>query len=100
MKSHNYYVYILNNFTKKVLYTGVTNNITRRLYEHRFIEKNSFCYKYRCYYLIYYNWHQNINQAIDEEKRIKGLKRNKKLELIRTMNPEMRFLNDLIEDTF
>ena len=100
MKSHNYYVYILTNFTKKVLYTGVTNNITRRLYEHRFIEKNSFCYKYRCYYLIYYNWHQNINQAIDEEKRIKGLKRNKKLELIRTMNPEMRFLNDLIEDTF
>ena len=42
MKNHNYYVYMLTNFTKKVIYTGVTNNIARRLYEHRHVEKNLF----------------------------------------------------------
>ncbi len=95
MKNHNYYVYILTNFTKKVLYTGVSNNIARRLYEHRYVEKDSFYNKYRCYYLIYFDWFQNINQAIEQEKRIKGWKREKKIKLIKTMNPEMKFLNNL-----
>ena len=98
MKDHHYYVYILTNFTKRVLYTGVTNNLARRLYEHRYVEKSSFCYKYRCYYLVYYDWYQDINQAIEQEKRIKGWIRKKKIDLIRSMNPEMKFLNDLIED--
>lgn len=100
MKDHNYYVYILCNFTKKVLYVGVTNNIARRLYEHRYIEKNSFCYKYRCYYLIYYDYFQDINQAIDREKQIKKWGRKKKLNLITSMNPDIKFLNDLLEEPF
>ena len=100
MKNHNYYVYILTNFTKKVLYTGVTNNLVRRLYEHRYVNKHSFCYKYRCYYLIYYDWFQNIDQAIEEEKRIKGWTRIKKMELIKTINPNMKFLNHFLEDPF
>jgi len=100
MKNHNYYVYILTNYTKKALYTGVTNDLTRRLYEHRYVDKKSFCYKYRCYYLIYYDWFQDINQAIEEEKRIKGWKRDKKIKLIKTMNPDMEFLNDTLGDPF
>jgi len=100
MKNHNYYVYILTNFTKKVLYTGVTNNLVRRLYEYRYVNKHSFCYKYRCYYLIYYDWFQNIDQAIEEEKRIKGWTRIKKMELIKTINPNMKFLNHFLEDPF
>ncbi|MEA3391714.1 MAG: GIY-YIG nuclease family protein [Candidatus Marinimicrobia bacterium] len=100
MNNHNYYVYILTNFTKKVLYTGVTNNLAHRLYEHRYVDKYSFCYKYRCYYLIYYDWFQDINQAIENEKRIKGWTRVKKIKLIKTMNPEMKFLNDLLEDPY
>ena len=97
MKNHNYYVYILTNFTKKVLYTGVTNDLARRLYEHRYIEKGSFCYRYRCYYLLYLDWYQDINQAIDREKQIKKWGRGKKINLIKTINPEMKFLNDTIE---
>lgn len=97
MKNHNYNVYILTNFTKKVLYIGVTNNLARRIYEHRYAEKDSFCFTYRCYYLVYYDWFQDINQAIEQEKRIKGWVRKKKIDLIKSMNPEMKFLNDLID---
>jgi putative endonuclease len=100
MRDYNYYVYLLTNYTKKVLYTGVTNNIARRLYEHRYIEKGSFCYRYRCYYLLYYDWYGDISQAIDREKQIKKWGRSKKIRLIKTLNPNMNFLNDLIEDLF
>ena len=97
MKNHNYYVYILSNFTKKVLYTGVTNDLARRLYEHRYQEKGSFCYRYRCYYLLYFEWHRDINHAIDREKQIKKWGRSKKINLIKSINPDMKFLNDTIE---
>jgi putative endonuclease len=50
--------------------------------------------------LIYYDWFQDINQAIEEEKRIKGWKRDKKIKLIKTMNPDMEFLNDTLGDPF
>jgi putative endonuclease len=83
-----------------VLYTGVTNDIAWRLYEHHYIEKNSFCYRYRCYYLIYYDWFRDINQAIEREKQIKGWTRKKKNNLIKTINPEMKFLNDLVKDAY
>jgi putative endonuclease len=47
--------------------------------------------------LVYYDWFQDINQAIEQEKRIKGWKRYKKIKLIKTLNPEMNFLNDTID---
>ncbi|MEA3391662.1 MAG: GIY-YIG nuclease family protein [Candidatus Marinimicrobia bacterium] len=97
MKNHNYYIYILSNFTQKVLYTGVTNDLARRLYEHRYLEKRSFCYRYRCYYLLYYDWYQDINQAIDREKQIKRWGRQKKINLIRSINPGMKFPNSTID---
>jgi putative endonuclease len=69
----NYYVYITTNPGKKVLYTGVTNDLTRRLQEHynNRDKTNSFVGKYYCYKLIFYEYHTDINQAIRREKEIK-----------------------------
>jgi putative endonuclease len=75
--SHNYYVYILSNKTKTVLYTGVTNNLKERLYYHKNPEPYSkaFTTKYRCFYLIYYEHFFEIEDAISREKEIKGWSR-------------------------
>ena len=100
MKNYNFYTYILINSTKKVLYVGVTNDLDRRLYEHYFGTdlKNSFTSKYKCYYLVWYERHQYINNAIDREKEIKGWLRTKKNKLIEEENPEWKFLNkDIME---
>lgn len=99
-KTHNYYVYILTNPKKTVLYTGVTNNLERRLQEH--LEDNlgprkTFAGKYFCYYLIYYEYYTYIVRAIAREKQIKGWTRKKKEALIKNFNPEWRFLNDPAE---
>ena len=74
-----YQVYILTNFEKTVLYTDVTNNLSRRLYEHKArINKNSFTSKYKCYYLLYFDNFVSIEQAIDREKQIKGWRQDLK----------------------
>ena len=74
MSDYNFYTYIVTNLTKNVLYTGVTNDLERRLYEHYTgnDSKNSFTYKYKCYYLVWYERHQYIQHAIEREKEIKG----------------------------
>ena len=96
MKQHNYYVYITSNKNKTVLYTGVTNDLKRRLFEH---EEDSngpklfFAGKYNCYHLAYYERFQYIQDAIKREKEIKGWKRIKKENLISQLNPEWNFLN-------
>ena len=95
--THNYFVYITTNKTKKVLYTGVTDDLRRRIAEHEEDAKGSkqtFAGKYNCYHLVYHEFHQDINQAIAREKEIKGWTRNKKKALIEKMNPEWRFLNE------
>jgi putative endonuclease len=100
MPQYNFYTYILTNYTKKVLYTGVTNDLERRLYEHYFgiDQKESFTSKYKCYYLVWFERHQYVNHAIEREKEIKGWLRKKKIELIERENPEWRFLNsDIME---
>jgi putative endonuclease len=94
MRDYNYYIYILTNKNKKVLYTGVTNDLQRRLYEHKYDERYSFCRKYNCYYLIYYEWYRNADAAIEREKQIKRWSRKKKIRLIEQFNPEWRFLNE------
>jgi putative endonuclease len=98
MRQYNFYTYILTNYEKKVLYTGVTNNLERRLYEHYFgnDQKESFTFKYKCYYLVWYERHQYINYAIAREKEIKGWSRSKKIKLIEEENPEWNFLNNNI----
>ncbi|MEM5565385.1 GIY-YIG nuclease family protein [Psychroserpens sp. AS72] len=96
--SHNYYVYILTNKNKTVLYTGVTNNLKERLYSH----KNplpfsiAFTTKYKCYFLVYYEHFFEIDVAIKREKQIKGFSRLKKEDLIMNFNSEWAFLNDTI----
>ena len=91
---YNFYVYILTNKAKTVLYTGVTNNLRRRLEEHNEkLNPNSFTAKYNLNYLIYYEKYGWIQQAIAREKEIKLLRRELKLELIKEFNPNMEFLN-------
>ena len=98
---HNYFIYILTNANKTVLYTGVTNNIGRRLLEHNSNPANgkiSFTVKYNCFYLIYFEHFSNINHAIEREKQIKGWSRKKKEDLINSLNPEWKFLNDEVKE--
>lgn len=96
MPNYNFYVYILTNKSKRVLYTGVTNNLERRLHEHYTgtDHPNSFTHKYQCYYLAWFERYQHAQQAIDREKEIKGWLRKKKIDLIGQANPEWRFLNE------
>ena len=96
----NYFIYILTNKNKTVLYTGVSNNIKRRLYEHKEDAngpKRTFAGKYNCFYLIYYERFQLIEHAIKREKEIKGWVRSKKEKLISDFNPDWKCLNDNID---
>ncbi len=95
IRQHHYYVYIVTNPERTVLYTGVSNNLERRLIEHWMNRGDSktFTGKYYCYNLIFYEEYQYINSAIAREKEIKGWRRQKKMDLIRTMNPDWTFLN-------
>ncbi|WP_294288333.1 GIY-YIG nuclease family protein [uncultured Chryseobacterium sp.] len=95
---YTFYVYILTNKSRTVLYTGVTKNLHQRLYQHS--EKsnsNSFTAKYNIEFLIYYEKFGWIQQAIEREKEIKDFPRNKKLKLIRSVNRNLDFLNDLFK---
>lgn len=96
--SHNYYVYILTNKNKTVLYTGVTNNLKDRLYFHKhpLPFSKAFTAKYKCYFLVYYEHFIEIEDAIKREKQIKGMSRKKKEVLITEFNPNWTFLNDNI----
>ena len=96
--THNYYVYILTNKNKTVLYIGVTNNLKNRLHYHRNPVANSkhFTHKYNCKYLLYFENYQDINTAIDREKQLKNWNRKKKENLIISKNPNWNFLNDSI----
>ncbi|MFI5136854.1 MAG: GIY-YIG nuclease family protein [Sphingobacteriales bacterium] len=96
MRNYNFYVYITTNPEKTSLYVGVTNDLTRRLYEHKENKGNgnSFAGKYYCYNLVYYEHFTHINHAIEREKEIKKWRREKKNNLIATENPDWKFLND------
>ncbi|WP_284652989.1 GIY-YIG nuclease family protein [Flavobacterium terrisoli] len=95
---HTYYIYILTNKTKTVLYTGVTNHLRIRLEQHKeSLNTNSFTAKYNVHFLLYYEKFTWIQSAIARESEIKGWKRERKMELIKTMNPELNFLNHLFE---
>ena len=90
-----YYVYILTNKMNTVLYTGVTNNLEYRLYEHKNKTVKGFTAKYNVNKLVYYEETGDIIAAITREKQIKGWLRSKKEELINAVNPEW---NDLSEE--
>ncbi len=88
-----YYVYILTNYTNKVLYIGVTNNLIRRIYEHKNKIIDGFTKKYNINKLVYYEVFNRANDAIVAEKKLKGWLREKKIELIVSMNPEWEDLS-------
>jgi len=94
MKNHEYYIYIVTNQNKTVLYIGVTNNLSRRLKEHFEGKIPGFTQLYKCRYLIYYELFQFIDQAIAREKELKSWRREKKEILIDKFNPDRNFLND------
>lgn len=82
-----FYVYILTNFTNRVLYTGITNNLVIRVYEHKNNLVPGFTQKYNVHKLVYFEIYQDPENAIKREKYIKNLLRNKKIDLIRNNNP-------------
>jgi len=85
-KNRTYYVYILSSLSR-VLYTGVTNDLERRLYEHKNHILPGFSDKYNVNHLVYYEEYQYIADAIAREKEIKGWVRKKKVALIEAENP-------------
>ncbi|MBI4215187.1 MAG: GIY-YIG nuclease family protein [Parcubacteria group bacterium] len=95
MKS--YYVYILASKRNGSLYVGVTNNLSRRIFEHKNDLLDGFTKKYRIHLLVYYEVHDEIESAINREKNIKAWKRQWRLNLIEKDNPEWKDLCDELE---
>ena len=91
---NQYYVYILTNTYNKVLYVGITNDINRRLYEHKNKLVPGFTQKYNVDKLVYLEETTDVNSAIKREKEIKSWRREKKDRLINSMNPEWRDLSE------
>lgn len=87
-----YYVYIATNPQNNVFYTGVTNNLVRRIWEHKQKLVSGFTEKYNINKLVFYEVFEDINDAIAKEKQIKGGSREKKLKLIESVNPEFEDL--------
>jgi putative endonuclease len=87
-----YFVYIMTNKWNTVLYTGVTNNLIRRVYEHKEKIIGGFTKRYNVTKLVYYEVFEDIDNAILREKQIKDISRQKKIKLINDMNNEWREL--------
>jgi putative endonuclease len=92
--NNNYYVYIMTSEFNTVLYVGVTNDLVRRIYEHKNKLVKGFTSKYRVIKLVYYEMTDDINSAIEREKNIKKWSRSKKVELVNSMNKDWRDLYD------
>ena len=92
--NRQYYVYIMTNKHNTVLYTGVTNDLRRRAYEHRSGHGGGFTSRYNVNKLVYYETTGSVEAAIAREKQIKAGSRQKKLDLIEGMNPEWQDLYD------
>ena len=88
---------MMTNAHKTVLYTGVTNNLVRRVYEHKnHLDKNSFTSQYNAEYLVYYEVTSNVEAAITREKQIKSWSRKKKNALVEAVNPDWKDLYEQI----
>ena len=92
-----YYVYILSNLTGTTIYTGITNDLIRRVYEHKHhADPNSFTAKYDVHKLVYYEATSDVRAAIEREKQLKGWNRKRKNKLVETMNPRWEDLYESI----
>ena len=92
----HYYVYIMTNKNNTTLYTGVANDLKRRVYEHKNKLVDGFTGKYNIIKLVYYEIYKDIHEAIGREKQIKGGSRARKISLIEKMNPAWKDLYDEI----
>ena len=92
MKQRYYYVYILSNKYNNVIYVGITNDLIRRVYEHKNKLVEGFTEKYNVDKLVYYELFNDPINAITREKQLKGYSRKKKVELINSFNPEWKDL--------
>ncbi len=92
--SGQYYIYLMTNKYNTVLYTGVTNDLIRRIYEHKEKLIAGFTKKYNINKLVYYEIFADINSAIAREKQIKAGSRQKKIDLINSINPQWCDLYD------
>lgn len=90
-----YYVYIMTNKSNSTLYTGVTNDLKRRVFEHKNKLPEGFTKKYNINKLVFYEAYDNINNAIAREKQLKGGSRVKKINLLEEINSKW---NDLFEE--
>ena len=97
LKNHNYYIYIISNWNNKVIYTGMTNDLETRIYEHKNKIFEGFSKKYNLDKLVFYEYTNDVNAAIAREKEIKKWRREKKNKLIESVNPEWK---DLAEEIF
>lgn len=93
MAANTYYVYMMTNKTNKVLYTGVTNNLERRVWEHKHKQIEGFTSRYNVTKLVYFEETSDINSAIAREKQMKGWLRAKKNNLIEGINPDWKDLS-------
>jgi putative endonuclease len=92
----NYYVYLLTNWNNKVIYLGVTNDLNRRIYEHKNKLISGFTKKYNLNKLVYFEETCDINAAINREKEIKKWRREKKDILVNQINPNWQDLSEAI----
>ena len=93
-KIHQYYVYKLTTVRNSTLYTGITNDLSRRCSEHIAGNKTGFTKKYNVNKLIFYEIYESVEMAIAREKQIKGLSREKKINIINNFNPGWEELFD------
>ncbi len=92
--SQSYYVYLLTNWNDQVIYVGVTNNLERRPYEHKYKLVQGFTAKYNVNKLVYFEETPDVNAALQREKEIKKWRREKKNNLVTSMNPEWQDLSE------
>ncbi|MEO5719305.1 MAG: GIY-YIG nuclease family protein [Chthoniobacterales bacterium] len=92
-----YYLYMMTNRSRVVLYTGVTNDLERRVWEHQHGSVKGFTERYRLRLLVYHETYHDIRQAIDREKEIKGWRRSKKNTLVETLNPKWNDLSSTLD---
>lgn len=97
MREYRYYVYMLQSSSRRALYIGMTNNLRRRVFEHKTHRMEGFSDDYNATRLVYWESYDDVRDAIDREKQLKRWRREKKLKLIVRMNPKWQ---DLAADWF
>ena len=98
-RDYNFWIYFVTNRNHSVLYIGVTNRLSLRIWEHRGGSGSGFAADYRCTKLIYYEWYRDVRDAIARESQLKKWSRAKKIGLINRLNPSWRDLGaDVLQD--